>query len=79
MIGTTRSRVSFFMNRFRQLGFIEYNGRIRVHKSLLNIVLHDQLPEKNAVSASLLGALDNETRPTRRRAANLSKTERLQA
>ena len=41
MIGTTRSRVSFFMNRFRTLGFIEYNGRIRVHKSLLNIVLHD--------------------------------------
>ncbi len=45
MIGTTRSRVSFFMNRFRKLGFIEYNGRIRVHKSLLNVVLHDQLPE----------------------------------
>jgi CRP/FNR family cyclic AMP-dependent transcriptional regulator len=41
MIGTTRSRVSFFMNRFRQHGFIEYNGRIRVHKSLLNVVLHD--------------------------------------
>jgi CRP/FNR family transcriptional regulator, cyclic AMP receptor protein len=41
MIGTTRSRVSFFMNRFRKLGFIEYNGRIRVHKSLLNIILHD--------------------------------------
>ncbi len=41
MIGTTRSRVSFFMNRFRELGFIEYNGRIRVHKSLLNVVLHD--------------------------------------
>jgi CRP/FNR family transcriptional regulator, cyclic AMP receptor protein len=41
MIGTTRSRVSFFMNRFRRLGFIEYNGRIRVHKSLLNVVLHD--------------------------------------
>jgi CRP/FNR family transcriptional regulator, cyclic AMP receptor protein len=49
MIGTTRSRVSFFMNRFRKLGFIEYNGRIRVHKSLLNVVLHDQLPEHNAV------------------------------
>jgi CRP-like cAMP-binding protein len=48
MIGTTRSRVSFFMNRFRKLGFIEYNGRIRVHKSLLNVVLHDHLPdEKN--------------------------------
>jgi CRP/FNR family transcriptional regulator, cyclic AMP receptor protein len=41
MIGTTRSRVSFFMNRFRELGFIEYNGRIRVHRSLLNVVLHD--------------------------------------
>ena len=41
MIGTTRSRVSFFMNRFRTLGLIEYDGRIRVHKSLLNVVLHD--------------------------------------
>lgn len=48
MIGTTRSRVSFFMNRFRKLGFIDYNGRIRVHKSLLNVVLHDKLPEQNA-------------------------------
>ena len=45
MVGTTRSRVSFFMNRFRKLGFIEYDGRIRVHKSLLNVVLHDQLPD----------------------------------
>lgn len=53
MIGTTRSRVSFFMNRFRKLGFIEYNGRIRVHKSLLNIVLHDQASERSAVSAPL--------------------------
>jgi CRP/FNR family cyclic AMP-dependent transcriptional regulator len=41
MIGATRARVSFFMNRFRKLGFIEYNGRIRVHRSLLNVVLHD--------------------------------------
>ena len=48
MIGTTRSRVRFFMNRFRELGFIEYNGRIRVHKSLLNVVLLDQLPGKIA-------------------------------
>ena len=47
MIGTTRSRVSSFMNRFRKLGFIEYNGGIRVHKSLLNVVLLDQLPEHN--------------------------------
>ncbi len=42
MIGTTRSRVNFFMNRFRQLGFISYNGHIEVHKSLLNLVLHEQ-------------------------------------
>ena len=41
MIGTTRSRVNFFMNRFRKLGFIDYDGRIRVHKSLLSVVLHD--------------------------------------
>jgi CRP-like cAMP-binding protein len=47
MIGTTRSRVSFFMNRFRKLGLIEYNGRIRVHKALLNVVLHDQFTERN--------------------------------
>jgi len=48
MIGTTRSRVSFFMNRFRALGYISYNGRIQVNKSLLNVVLLDQLPEHNA-------------------------------
>ena len=47
MIGATRPRVSFFMNRFRKLGLIDYNGRIRVHKSLLNVVLHDQFPERN--------------------------------
>jgi CRP/FNR family transcriptional regulator, cyclic AMP receptor protein len=41
MVGTTRSRVSFFMNRFRKLGFIHYNGGLQVHSSLLNIVLHD--------------------------------------
>ncbi len=54
MIGTTRSRVSFFMNRFRKHGFIEYNGRIRVHKSLLNVILHDQSFEQNSVSAPLV-------------------------
>jgi CRP-like cAMP-binding protein len=48
MIGTTRARVSFFMNRFRRLGLIEYNGRIRVHKSLLNVILLDQFPERNS-------------------------------
>jgi CRP/FNR family cyclic AMP-dependent transcriptional regulator len=54
MIGTTRSRVSFFMNRFRKLGFIEYDGRIRVHKSLLNVILHDQPSRRNARNAALL-------------------------
>ena len=41
MIGTTRSRVSFFMNKFRKLGFLQYNGGLRIHSSLLNVVLHD--------------------------------------
>jgi CRP/FNR family cyclic AMP-dependent transcriptional regulator len=41
MVGTTRSRVNFFMNRFRKLGFIRYNGELEVHSSLLNVVLHD--------------------------------------
>jgi CRP-like cAMP-binding protein len=56
MIGTTRSRVSFFMNRFRKLGFISYNGRIQVHKSLLNVVLLDQLPDHNAEKPDILPA-----------------------
>jgi hypothetical protein len=46
MIGTTRSRVSFFMNKPRKLGFIEYNGKIDVHNSLLNVILYDK-PEIN--------------------------------
>lgn len=41
MVGTTRSRVSYFMNKFRNLGFIHYNGGLQVHSSLLNVVLHD--------------------------------------
>jgi len=41
MIGTTRSRVSFFMNKFRKLGFVDYNGELHVHSSLLNVILHD--------------------------------------
>ena len=52
MIGTTRSRVSFFMNRFRKLGFIDYDGRIRVHKSLLNVILHDQTADDDAEEPS---------------------------
>jgi CRP-like cAMP-binding protein len=54
MIGTTRSRVSFFMNRFRKLGYIEYNGRIHVNRSLLNVVLHDGLPDENASRPKIL-------------------------
>jgi CRP/FNR family cyclic AMP-dependent transcriptional regulator len=45
MVGTTRSRVSFFMNRFRKLGFIRYNGELEIHSSLLNVVLHDSRHE----------------------------------
>jgi CRP-like cAMP-binding protein len=55
MIGTTRSRVSFFMNRFRKLGFIEYDGRIRIHKSLLNVILHDHLLDDNAEKPAISG------------------------
>jgi CRP/FNR family cyclic AMP-dependent transcriptional regulator len=51
MIGTTRSRVSFFMNKFRKLGFIEYNGRLEVNNSLLNVVLYDK-PEVKTRDAS---------------------------
>jgi len=54
MIGATRSRVSGFMNRFRKLGYIEYNGHIQVNRSLLNVVLHDQPFEQIGVSADLL-------------------------
>jgi CRP-like cAMP-binding protein len=46
MIGTTRSRVSFFLNRFRKLGFIEYNGGMHIHTSLLNVILYDN-PDVN--------------------------------
>src|SRR6202022_1145572 len=47
MVGTTRSRVSFFMNRFRKLGFIHYNGGLEVHSSLLSIVLHDRATDSH--------------------------------
>jgi CRP/FNR family transcriptional regulator, cyclic AMP receptor protein len=54
MIGTTRSRVSFFMNRFRKLGFISYNGRIQVHKALLNVILLDRMPDDNSQKPPIL-------------------------
>lgn len=55
MIGTTRSRVSHFMNKFRKLGFIDYNGHLEVHSSLLNVVLHDQ-PQISGVDAAAGGS-----------------------
>jgi CRP/FNR family cyclic AMP-dependent transcriptional regulator len=55
MIGTTRSRVSFFMNRFRKLGFIEYNGRIKVNKSSLILVLHEQFTEHGPARSTSSG------------------------
>jgi CRP/FNR family transcriptional regulator, cyclic AMP receptor protein len=66
MIGTTRSRVSFFMNRFRRLGYVSYNGRIRVHKSLLKMVLQDRLPEQNASRPTLLDPPPSRTRIAKR-------------
>jgi CRP/FNR family cyclic AMP-dependent transcriptional regulator len=63
MIGTTRSRVSFFMNRFRKLGFIEYNGRIKVHKSLLNAVLLDRFPSLNPERPSSAPAARTRSKP----------------
>lgn len=79
MIGTTRSRVSFFMNRFRSLGYIAYKGRIQVHKTLLSMVLHDKLPEQNASRPKLLDRPPRRARTIRRakflaRAQGLNKT-----
>ena len=57
MIGTTRSRVSFFMNRFRRLGFITYNGHLEVHSSLLSVVLHD---DQGSISSADMGDPDQD-------------------
>jgi len=67
MIGTTRSRVSFFMNRFRQHGFIEYNGRIRVHKSLLKVILYDQMPGGKSATPAVLETPREKKKLTTRR------------
>jgi CRP-like cAMP-binding protein len=72
MVGTTRSRVSFFMNRFRKLGFVEYNGRIKVNRSLLNAVLLDRLSENlperlpSSGTAPSSGAARARSKPGRR-------------
>jgi hypothetical protein len=67
MIGTTRSRVSFFMNRFRKLGLIEYNGRIRVHKSLINVILHDQFTLQTDETPEDSAAPPRRSKPNMRR------------
>ena len=66
MIGTTRSRVSFFMNRFRKLGFIEYNGRIKVHKSLLKMVLHEEFTERHPERSPASATARTRSKPARR-------------
>jgi CRP-like cAMP-binding protein len=73
MIGTTRSRVSFFMNKFRQHGFIEYNGRIRVHKSLLNVILYDQSPVSKTATPAVL-----ETPLEKKKLAKAARRETVQ-
>jgi CRP-like cAMP-binding protein len=66
MVGTTRSRVSFFMNRFRKLGLIDYDGRIRVHKSLINIILHDQFTSQAAKTPHASAAPPQPSKPAMR-------------
>jgi len=63
MIGTTRSRVSFFMNRFRRLGYITYKGRIKIHKALLNGVLNDRLPERRINPPAVLKNSQSDRKP----------------
>jgi len=61
IIGSTKSLVRFFLNRFRDLGLIDYDGRIRVHKALLNVILHDQFPDDNAVKPPIIDVLKEMT------------------
>ncbi len=75
LIGTTRSRVSFFMNRFRKLGFLTYNGRIHVNKSLLNVVLHDQLSGPNAIGAPIMNAVEERANVADRKVLAKAKAE----
>ena len=72
MIGTTRSRVSFFMNRFRKLGLIDYSGRIKVHKSLLNVILHDRFPWDDSQTPDMQSP-ESKAKPARAR--NSSQTD----
>lgn len=69
MIGTTWPRVSFFINKFRQLGFIEYNGRIRAHKSLLNVIPHNETSGQNSAKVPLVEAGPGQSKAALKRAA----------
>ena len=75
MIGTTRSRVSFFMNRFRRMGYIEYKGRIRVNRSLLNVVLHENISGDNSrrptLESKIPARASTPTKPKPRQAAQV--------
>ncbi|MFZ1086448.1 MAG: Crp/Fnr family transcriptional regulator [Terracidiphilus sp.] len=64
-IGTTMSKVSFFMNRFRDLGLIDYDSRIRVHKALLNVILHDQFPDDNAIKPAIIDPPHGQAKPAK--------------
>lgn len=76
MVGTTRSRVSFFMNRFRDHGFIAYDGRITVHRSLLALVLHDQAFESTANSPPVMQPADPTVHVSRRKATSRAESGR---
>lgn len=75
MIGTTRSRVSFFMNRFRRLGLIDYKCRIQVHKSLLDVVLLDQFPEHNSQKPPVVFSRQKYSRRIDREALGVSENK----
>ena len=81
IIGTTRSRVSFFMNKFRRLGLIDYNGQIEVHRSLLNVVLHEkpEISKSNgkASRAAVASKRRSELRSDSRRRPRTSRCDRL--
>jgi len=62
-IGTAQAIVSFFLNRFRDLGLIDYDGRIHVRKALLNVVLHDQFPDDNAAQPPIIDIPRNQSKP----------------
>src|ERR1017187_1749566 len=65
MIGIQRSRVSFFMTRFREFALIDYDGRIRVHQALFNAILHDQLSGDNAAKPTIVGIPPGRTKPAK--------------